>query len=95
MKRLALGFLIACSGKAIPISPGPDPAPIGKPSDPAAVRVVDAPPAPTGKPRTDPDGDGKANTPVPLVLLVHGGPWARDSWGLASDVARKNLLDAV
>ncbi|MEO8702454.1 MAG: S9 family peptidase [Kofleriaceae bacterium] len=29
----------------------------------------------------DPDGDGKANTPVPLVLNVHGGPWARDSWG--------------
>jgi len=29
----------------------------------------------------DPDGDGKANTPVPLVLLVHGGPWSRDSWG--------------
>ena len=29
----------------------------------------------------DPDGDGKANQPVPLVLLVHGGPWARDAWG--------------
>jgi len=25
MKRLALGFLIACSGKPLPISPGPDP----------------------------------------------------------------------
>jgi len=23
----------------------------------------------------DPDGDGKANQPVPMVLLVHGGPW--------------------
>jgi dipeptidyl aminopeptidase/acylaminoacyl peptidase len=29
----------------------------------------------------DPDGDGKANAPVPMVLLVHGGPWARDRWG--------------
>ncbi|HEY5938831.1 MAG TPA: S9 family peptidase [Kofleriaceae bacterium] len=29
----------------------------------------------------DPDGDGKANTPVPMVLLVHGGPWLRDYWG--------------
>ena len=29
----------------------------------------------------DPDGDGKANTPTPTVLYVHGGPWARDSWG--------------
>ncbi|HQY88577.1 MAG TPA: S9 family peptidase, partial [Tepidisphaeraceae bacterium] len=29
----------------------------------------------------DPDGDGKANKAVPLVLNVHGGPWARDSWG--------------
>jgi dipeptidyl aminopeptidase/acylaminoacyl peptidase len=32
----------------------------------------------------DPDGDGKANTPSPMVLLVHGGPWARDSWGYSS-----------
>ena len=23
-----------------------------------------------------------ATKPVPMVLLVHGGPWARDSWGL-------------
>ncbi|HWO18265.1 MAG TPA: S9 family peptidase [Kofleriaceae bacterium] len=29
----------------------------------------------------DPDGDGTANAPVPMVLFVHGGPWARDSWG--------------
>jgi dipeptidyl aminopeptidase/acylaminoacyl peptidase len=32
----------------------------------------------------DPDGDGKPNSPVPMVLLVHGGPWARDSWGYNS-----------
>lgn len=29
----------------------------------------------------DPDGDGKTSKPLPLVLLVHGGPWSRDSWG--------------
>ena len=29
----------------------------------------------------DPDGDGKADKPVPMVLFVHGGPWARDYWG--------------
>lgn len=29
----------------------------------------------------DPDGDGRPLQPVPMVLLVHGGPWARDSWG--------------
>jgi dipeptidyl aminopeptidase/acylaminoacyl peptidase len=31
--------------------------------------------------KADPDGDGKPNSAVPLVLVVHGGPWARDSWG--------------
>src|SRR6185503_20162283 len=29
-----------------------------------------------------PDGDGIPNHPLPMVLDVHGGPWARDSWGL-------------
>ena len=29
----------------------------------------------------DPDGDGRANTPVPMVLFVHGGPWGRDRYG--------------
>ncbi len=32
-------------------------------------------------PGSDPDGDGRPDAPVPLVLDVHGGPWARDSWG--------------
>jgi len=32
----------------------------------------------------DPDGDGKADAPVPMVLFVHGGPWARDSYGYNS-----------
>ena len=29
----------------------------------------------------DANGDGKADRPVPLVLLVHGGPWGRDGYG--------------
>ena len=29
----------------------------------------------------DADNDGKADKPVPMVLLVHGGPWARDDYG--------------
>ena len=32
-------------------------------------------------PGSDADGDGRPNAPVPLVLLVHGGPWGRDSYG--------------
>ena len=32
-------------------------------------------------PGSDPDGDGRPNAAVPLVLLVHGGPWARDDYG--------------
>ncbi len=30
---------------------------------------------------TDPDNDVRPNKPLPMVLLVHGGPWARDGWG--------------
>ncbi|MCH2115831.1 MAG: S9 family peptidase [Pirellulales bacterium] len=30
---------------------------------------------------SDPDGDGRPSEPLPLVLDVHGGPWARDGWG--------------
>lgn len=33
---------------------------------------------------TDPDGDGVPGEALPTVLLVHGGPWARDSWGYNS-----------
>ncbi|WP_229262593.1 S9 family peptidase [Duganella radicis] len=29
----------------------------------------------------DAAGSGKASKPAPLVLLVHGGPWARDGYG--------------
>jgi dipeptidyl aminopeptidase/acylaminoacyl peptidase len=32
-------------------------------------------------PGTDPDGDGVPSRPVPMVLTVHGGPWARDAYG--------------
>jgi len=30
---------------------------------------------------SDPDDSGRPDAPVPLVLMVHGGPWARDAWG--------------
>lgn len=32
-------------------------------------------------PQSDPDGDGVPENPVPMVLVVHGGPWARDAYG--------------
>jgi dipeptidyl aminopeptidase/acylaminoacyl peptidase len=35
-------------------------------------------------PGTDPDDNGVPNRPLPMVLDVHGGPWARDSWGFNS-----------
>jgi dipeptidyl aminopeptidase/acylaminoacyl peptidase len=34
---------------------------------------------------TLPAGTSKAN-PAPLVVLCHGGPWARDNWGYNDDV---------
>ena len=33
---------------------------------------------------SDTDGDGVPDKPVPMVLLVHGGPWARDDYGFNS-----------
>ncbi len=30
---------------------------------------------------SDGDGDGRPEEAQPTVLLVHGGPWGRDSWG--------------
>ena len=30
---------------------------------------------------SDSNGDGKPDEPLPTVLYVHGGPWARDHWG--------------
>ncbi len=32
-------------------------------------------------PQHDADGNGRPDKPLPTVLLVHGGPWARDLWG--------------
>lgn len=33
----------------------------------------------------DPDHDGKPNAPLPMVLVVHAGPWSRDAWGLVPE----------
>jgi len=30
---------------------------------------------------SDPDGDSRPREALPMVLLVHGGPWGRDYWG--------------
>ena len=35
-------------------------------------------------PGSDRKGRGKPDHPVPMVLLVHGGPWARDAYGYSS-----------
>ena len=35
-------------------------------------------------PESDTDGDARPEKPLPTVLLVHGGPWARDGWGYAA-----------
>lgn len=32
----------------------------------------------------DADNDGKADKPVPMVLLVHGGPWSRNAYGYSN-----------
>jgi dipeptidyl aminopeptidase/acylaminoacyl peptidase len=32
-------------------------------------------------PGSDSDADGVPDAPVPMVLMVHGGPWGRDSFG--------------
>ncbi len=37
-------------------------------------------------PGVDADANGRPEQPVPMVLLVHGGPWARDTFGFASGV---------
>jgi dipeptidyl aminopeptidase/acylaminoacyl peptidase len=35
-------------------------------------------------PGSDEDGDGVPESPQPMMLWVHGGPWARDSYGFDS-----------
>ncbi len=32
-------------------------------------------------PGSDPDHNARPAAPLPMVLFVHGGPWARDDWG--------------
>jgi dipeptidyl aminopeptidase/acylaminoacyl peptidase len=32
-------------------------------------------------PGSDPDGGGHPDRALPMVLIPHGGPWARDTWG--------------
>jgi dipeptidyl aminopeptidase/acylaminoacyl peptidase len=32
----------------------------------------------------DPEGTGRPDSPLPMVLMVHGGPWARDEWGFSA-----------
>lgn len=32
-------------------------------------------------PGSDSDGDARPDEPLPTALVVHGGPWARDTWG--------------
>jgi dipeptidyl aminopeptidase/acylaminoacyl peptidase len=32
-------------------------------------------------PGSDPDQTGKPSAPLPMILFVHGGPWARDGYG--------------
>jgi dipeptidyl aminopeptidase/acylaminoacyl peptidase len=36
-------------------------------------------------PGSDANGDGRPDKPVPLVLVVHGGPWGRDTYGFNSE----------
>lgn len=33
---------------------------------------------------SDGDGDGRPDAPLPLVMLVHPGPWARDGYGFSA-----------
>ena len=35
---------------------------------------------------SDPDQDGVPEAPVPMVMLVHGGPWGRDTFGYIAEV---------
>jgi dipeptidyl aminopeptidase/acylaminoacyl peptidase len=36
-------------------------------------------------PGTDANGDGRPDSPVPMVLNVHGGPWSRDTYGFYAE----------
>ena len=34
---------------------------------------------------SDSDGDGIPDKPLPMVIIIHGGPWLRDDWGYSAD----------
>ena len=36
-------------------------------------------------PGSDANGDGRPDSPVPMVLNVHGGPWGRDTYGFDNE----------
>lgn len=60
---------------------------VGAPLQPMYAREIKArdgltlPSYLTLPPDSDSNADGVPDRPVPLVMLVHGGPWARDSYG--------------
>lgn len=35
---------------------------------------------------SDPDKNARPSEPLPMILNVHGGPWARDEWGYRGEV---------
>ncbi|MGB3753760.1 MAG: S9 family peptidase [Parerythrobacter sp.] len=60
---------------------------VGAPLQPMHTREITArdglvlPSYLTLPPGSDADGDGVPDEAVPMVLVVHGGPWARDDYG--------------
>lgn len=53
---------------------------------PVAIRARDGMPLTsylTLPKHADRDGDGKPEAPLPMVLLVHGGPWSRDTYSFS------------
>ncbi len=59
-----------------------------RPMKPVEIRSRDGLPLVsylTLPPGTETDGAGRPSRPVPLVLDVHGGPWARDSYGFNAE----------
>ncbi len=58
-----------------------------QPLHPLEIRARDGLTLPsylTLPPGSDTDGDGRPDKPLPMVLFVHGGPWARDGYGYNS-----------
>ncbi len=36
----------------------------------------------------DQQNKGKTKTPVPMIVLIHGGPWERDGWGFSPTIQK-------